>query len=77
MCKRQRHLKNFKKHTKKAIISDCTTPFEVSVVTDATADAIVTTIANGDVGKIVAIYLWLSCSYPTVTSLICDLTNLR
>ena len=44
-----------KKHTKKAIISDCTTPFEVSVVTDATADAIVTTIANGDKGKIVAI----------------------
>ena len=40
---------------KKLFISDCTTPFEVSVVTDATADAIVTTIANGDVGKIVAI----------------------
>ena len=56
MCKRQRHLKKlWKKHTKKAIISDCTTPFEVSVVTDATADAIVTTIANGDVGKLFAI----------------------
>ena len=56
MCKWQRHLKNLLKNIlKKAIISDCTTPFEVSVVTDATADAIVTTIANGDVGKIVAI----------------------
>ena len=26
--------------------SDCTTPFEVSVVTDATADAIANTVAN-------------------------------
>ncbi len=55
MFKRQRHKRTNKKHTKKAIISDCTTPFEVSVVTDATQDAIATTIANGDVGKFVAI----------------------
>ena len=63
MCKWQRHLKNI---LKKAIISDCTTPFEVSVVTDATADAIVTTIANGDVGKIKLQY---NCDYPVVSLL--------
>merc|ERR1711971_1377370 len=43
-------LNDFPAATTDAKIRDCTTPFEVSVVTDATADAIVTTIANGDVG---------------------------
>ena len=33
--------------------SDCTTPFQVSVVTDATADAIAATIASSNKGKIV------------------------
>ena len=32
--------------------SDCTTPFQVSVVTDATADAIAATIASSNKGKI-------------------------
>ena len=33
--------------------SDCTTPFQVSVVTDATQDAIAATIASSNKGKIV------------------------
>ena len=40
-----------KKHTKKAIISDCTTPFEVSVVTDGTRDEIAAGIADSNKGK--------------------------
>ena len=32
--------------------SDCTTPFQVSVVTDATQDAIAATIASSNKGKI-------------------------
>ena len=46
---------NWQPHKNHTIISDCTSPFEVSVVTDALPDTTVTTIANGDVGKIVAI----------------------
>ena len=31
---------------------DCTSPFDVSFVTDATADATITTIANGNRGML-------------------------
>ena len=41
--------------------SDCTSPFEVSVVTDATQDAIASTIASSNKGKICFLHCVSQC----------------